>query len=188
MRMNSLRDLFVEQMQDLYNAEQQLIKALPKVAEAASTEELRSAVEEHLGQTEEHARRLEQAFELLGEKAEGRKCKGMEGLIKEASEAIKENMASNVKDAALIAGAQRVEHYEIAGYGCVKTYASLLEENEVVGLLDQTLQEEKETDEKLSQLADNINVEAAEEGEQEGESKSAKPASKRRSGKTKVAA
>ena len=162
MALESLNDLFVEQLRDLYDAENQLIKALPKMVEGAHSDELRQGFEEHLEQTKEHAQRIETIFEQLGQKAKAKKCKGMEGLIKEGSEALEEDMSEDVKDAAIIAAAQRVEHYEIAAYGTVRTFASLLGETEAATLLEQTLEEEKETDEKLTQLAEGINV-AAEE-------------------------
>ena len=164
MAIESLNDLFVEQLRDLYDAENQLIKALPKMAEGANSDELRQGFEEHLEQTKEHAQRIETIFEQLGQKAKSKKCKAMEGLIKEGSEALEEDMSEDVKDSAIIAAAQRVEHYEIAAYGTVRTFANLLGETEAATLLEQTLEEEKETDEKLTQLADGINV-AAEEGE-----------------------
>jgi ferritin-like metal-binding protein YciE len=159
---NSLHELYVEQLRDLYDAENQLVKALPKMAEASNSDELRQGFEEHLEQTREHVQRLENIFESLGEKPKGEKCKGMEGLIKEGSEALDEDMQEDVKDAAIIAAAQRVEHYEISGYGTVRTFANLLGEDEAVSLLQKTLDEEKETDSKLNQLAENINVEAEE--------------------------
>ena len=162
MALESLNDLFVEQLRDLYDAENQLIKALPKMVEGARSDELRQGFEEHLEQTKEHAQRIETIFEQLGQKAKAKKCKGMEGLIKEGSEALEEDMSEDVKDAAIIAAAQRVEHYEIAAYGTVRTFANLLGETEAATLLEQTLEEEKETDEKLTQLAEGINV-AAEE-------------------------
>jgi len=158
MKAESLQDLYLEQLKDLYDAENQLIKALPKMAKAASSEELRNAFEEHLEQTKEQAQRLETIFEGMGEKAKGQKCKAMEGLIKEGSEVIEEDMAEGVKDAALIAAAQRVEHYEIAGYGCVRTYANLLGEREAANLLEKTLEEEKEADGLLGGIAEQINV------------------------------
>jgi len=170
--LESLNDLFVEQLRDLYDAENQLIKALPKMAEGAHSDELRQGFEEHLEQTKEHAQRIETIFEQLGQKAKAKKCKGMEGLIKEGSEALEEDMSEDVKDAAIIAAAQRVEHYEIAAYGTVRTFANLLGETEAATLLEQTLEEEKETDEKLTQLAEGINV-AAEEASG-SESKSSK--------------
>ncbi|HUK47546.1 MAG TPA: ferritin-like domain-containing protein [Terriglobales bacterium] len=169
MAIESLDDLFVDQLRDLYDAENQLIKALPKMAEAANSDELREGIEEHLEQTKGHAQRIEQIFENLGEKTKAKKCKGMEGVIKEGSEVLEEDMDPDVKDAAIIAAAQRVEHYEIAGYGTARTYASLLGEREAASLLEQTLQEEKETDAKLTQLAEEINVAAEGEEAEEGE-------------------
>jgi ferritin-like metal-binding protein YciE len=160
MALESLDDLFVEQLRDLYDAEKQLIKALPKMAEAANSDELREGFEEHLEQTKGHAQRLETIFESLGEKAKGKKCRGMEGLIKEGSETLDEDMNADVKDAAIIAAAQRVEHYEIAGYGTARTFASLLGQQEAVSLLEQTLEEEKQTDARLTELAEDINVAA----------------------------
>jgi ferritin-like metal-binding protein YciE len=165
MSVNSLHELYVEQLRDLYDAENQLVKALPKFAEASSSDELREGFEEHLGQTKEHLQRLEQIFETLGERPKGAKCKGMEGLLKEGSEALAEDMQESVKDAAIIAAAQRVEHYEISGYGTARTFANLLGEDQAVSLLQKTLDEEKETDAKLNQLAENINVEAKESTE-----------------------
>src|ERR1700733_7052690 len=168
MKSETLKDLFIDELKDLYDAENQLIKALPKMAKAAYSDELRSAFEEHLTQTEGHARRLEQIFEELDEPVKGKKCKGMQGLIEEGAEMIKEKKGEEeVLGAGLISAAQRVEHYEIAGYGCVRTYAELLGEDEAVRLLEETLEEEKETDSKLTELAQNINVEAAGQGEEE---------------------
>jgi ferritin-like metal-binding protein YciE len=157
-KVNSLHDLYLEQLKDLYDAEHQLIKALPKMAKASSSAELREAFEEHLEKTKEHARRIESIFESMGENAKGQKCKAMEGLVKEGGEVIEEDMEDGVKDAALIAAAQRVEHYEMAGYGCVRTYASLLGDTKAAGLLEKTLQEEKEADEALGGIAEQINV------------------------------
>ena len=161
MEKNTLRELYVEELRDIYDAEKQLIKALPKMAGAASSEELRSGFEEHLEQTKGHAQRLEQIFSALGEKPTGKKCKGMQGLVTEGSEVMDEDFDEDVKDAALISAAQRVEHYEIAAYGTVRTYASILDEQDAVSLLEKTLEEEKETDQKLTELAENINTEAA---------------------------
>lgn len=166
MAIESLNDLFIEQLRDLYDAENQLVKALPKMAEGATSDELREGIEEHLEQTKGHVERIEQIFESLGGKAKAKKCKGMEGVIKEGSEALDEDMDADVKDAAIIAAAQRVEHYEIAGYGTARTFANLLGEREAASLLEQTLQEEKDTDAKLTELAEGINV-AAEKGEGE---------------------
>ena len=165
MAIESLNELFVEQLRDLYDAENQLIKALPKMAQGANSDELRQGLEEHLEQTKEHAQRIETIFEQLGEKAKGKKCKAMEGLIKEGSETLGEDMNEDVKDAAIIAAAQRVEHYEIAGYGTARTFANLLGEREAASLLEQTLDEEKETDAKLTRLSEGINVAAEERTE-----------------------
>jgi len=175
---SSLQELYVDELRDLYNAETQLVKALPKMAKAASNDQLREAFQEHLRQTSEHVSRLEQIFEQLGEKASGKKCLGMEGLVKEGSETINEDYSDEVKDAAIIGAAQRVEHYEMAGYGTVRAFAELLGETEHVSLLEQTLQEEKQADEKLMQLAEEINPKASEghgrgaTGSNEGRSKS----------------
>lgn len=169
---DGLRELYIDELKDLYNAENQLIKALPKMAKAANSEELREGFEEHLEQTREQARRLERIFEMLDENPRGKKCAGMEGLVKEGSEIMKEDFEDEVLDAALIGAAQRVEHYEIAAYGTVRTFAEVLGENEHVSLLEETLQEEKETDEKLTQLAGQINEQAKEQvGKKEPESK-----------------
>lgn len=169
MAVESLNELFVEQLRDLYDAENQLIKALPKMAQGANSDELRQGFEEHLEQTKGHAQRIEQIFEQLGEKVKGKKCKAMEGLVKEGAETLDEDMNEDVKDAALIAAAQRVEHYEIAGYGTARTYANLLGQDEAASLLEQTLEEEKETDAKLTELAEGINVAAEGEGASEDE-------------------
>lgn len=182
MEINSLRELYVDHLRDLYDAENQLIKALPKMAKEATSDELRQGIEEHLEQTRGHAERLEQIFEQLGEKPKAKKCKGMQGVIEEGSEILKEDMEEDTKDAAIIAAAQRVEHYEIAGYGTARTYANLLDENEAADLLQQTLDEEKETDQKLTQLAEEINVEAAEgSGEEETEEEESRPSRARSS-------
>jgi len=161
MQKDSLRELYVDELRDLYNAETQLVKALPKMAKASANDQLRRAFEEHLRQTSEHVSRLEQIFEQLDEKTSGRKCLGMEGLVKEGAEVMKEDYVDEVKDAAIIGAAQRVEHYEMAGYGTVRTFAELLGENEHVALLEQTLEEEKQADRKLTELAEGINRQAA---------------------------
>src|SRR5581483_9874712 len=159
---DSLRQLYIDELKDLYSAETQLTKALPKMAKAADNAELRQAFEEHLRQTSEQVSRLEQIFEMLGEKPGGKKCLGMEGLVKEGAETMKEDYEDAVMDAAIIGAAQRVEHYEIAGYGTVREFAQLLGEVEHVSLLDKTLEEEKQTDEKLTELAEEINSQAQE--------------------------
>lgn len=166
MKVESLRDLYLEQLQDLYNAEQQLIKALPKMAKAATTDELRTAIEDHLQETRVQAERIETICEKMGKKASGKKCKAMEGLIKEGSETMGEDMEDSLKDAAIIADAQRVEHYEIAGYGCVRAYATRLGDEEAAELLAQTLEEEKQADQKLNDIAEELNLEVSAEGEE----------------------
>lgn len=165
METNRLKHLYVQELKDIYSAENQLIKALPKMAKAASDPDLKGGFEKHLEQTKEHVARLEQIFQGLGESPKGKKCKGMEGLITEGAEMIEEDIPQDELDAGLISAAQRVEHYEIAAYGCVRTYAKLLGEEEAEGLLLQTENEEKETDQKLTDLAENINVQAAQSDE-----------------------
>ena len=168
MRKDSLRRLYVDELRDLYSAEIQLVKALPKMAKAASNAELRQTFEEHLRQTAEQVSRLELIFDLLEERPTGRKCLGMEGLVKEAAQAIEDKYGAAVMDAAIIGAAQRVEHYEIAGYGTVKAFADLLGENQHVSLIDQTLAEEKQAHELLTQLGEGINSQAANQ-EDEGD-------------------
>lgn len=186
---DSLRQLYVDELRDLYNAETQLTKALPKMAKASSNDELRQAFEEHLRQTSEQVSRLEQIFEMLGEKPTGKKCLGMEGLVKEGSETMKEDYEDAIMDAAIIGAAQRVEHYEIAGYGTVREFAEILGEDEHVSLLEETLEEEKQTDEKLTQLAEQINSQAQEEssGEEEGEEEQPRTARKNSSSRRRAA-
>lgn len=158
MQQSDLKELYIDELKDIYSAETQLVKALPKMAKAAASDELRSGFEEHLEQTKGHVSRLEQIFQALDEKPTGKKCMGMEGLIKEGGEAAEEDYEDDAKDAALIGAAQRVEHYEIAAYGTVRAMAEKLGEDAAVKLLSQTLQEEKDTDVKLSGLADEIQV------------------------------
>jgi ferritin-like metal-binding protein YciE len=170
-----LKELYVDELKDLYSAENQLVKALPKLAKAAASEELRAGFEEHLEQTKGHVQRLEQIFEMLDESPKGKKCKGMEGLIEEGSEIMEEDFEDALLDAALIGAAQRVEHYEIAAYGTVRAFAEELGESEHASLLAESLEEEKETDEKLTELAKQINVEANEgSGEPEEQQKTQK--------------
>jgi len=165
---NNLNELLVEEMRDIYNAEQQLLKALPKMAKAAQSERVKEAFERHLEETEQQVERLEQAFEHLGEPAKGKKCQAMEGLIEEAKEIIDEHKESAMLDAALICAAQKVEHYEIATYGTLCTWADLLGLNEVSDLLKETLDEEKTADETLTEIAESeINVEAVAEHDEE---------------------
>jgi ferritin-like metal-binding protein YciE len=162
MDQKTLKELYVDELRDLYDSEQQLIKALPKMVKAANSKDLSSGFAEHLEQTKEHARRLEQIFQALGEPVKGKKCKGMQGIVAEGGEAISEGFDGPLMDAALIGAAQRVEHYEIAGYGTVHAFATVLGEDEAASLLEQTLQEEKETDQKLTELSADINQQAAE--------------------------
>jgi len=168
-KISTLEDAYIEQLRDLYNAENQLVKALPKMAKAAHSEELKNGFLEHLEQTKGHVSRLEQIFEELDEKPSGKKCQAMAGLVEEGAETIDEDAVPAVKDALLIAAAQRVEHYEIAGYGTVKTFAQILGHDEAAKLLEETLQEEVETDEKLTEASQAIDAEANEGGEEEEE-------------------
>jgi ferritin-like metal-binding protein YciE len=156
MNLETLKELYVNELRDLYNAENQLVKALPKMAKAASSDELKEAVEKHLEQTKGHVQRLEEVFEELGEKTKGKTCQAMKGLIEEGSEVLKANGEDSVIDAAIIVAAQKVEHYEIAGYGSVRTFAQLLGQNQSAELLQQTLDEESEANELLNKLAEDI--------------------------------
>ena len=161
MEMETLKDLYVEELKDLYSAENQIIKALPKMIKAASHEELKQAFSRHLQETEIHAQRLEEVCDELGVSPKGKKCVGMEGLLKEGSELIKEKPEPDVLDAGLIAAAQHVEHYEMAGYGCVRTYARQLGYEAQAELLQTTLDEEGSTDKLLTEIAESsINIEA----------------------------
>lgn len=157
-----LRELYIDELKDLHSAENQLVKALPKMAQAATSDELKQGFEKHLEQTRGHVQRLEQIFRALDKSPKGKKCAGMEGLIKEGSEMIEEDFEGAVKDAGLIGAAQRVEHYEIAAYGTAIAFARLLGEPEQVSLLQKTLEEEKQTDQKLTEMAQEVNAEANE--------------------------
>jgi ferritin-like metal-binding protein YciE len=162
MKMKTLEDLLHHELKDLYSAEKQLTKALPKMAKAASSEDLKSAFQTHLDETEQQITRLEEILEKLEIPLRAPKCKAMEGLIEEGKTALEEDMDEQVRDAALIAAAQRVEHYEIAGYGCARTFARQLGHDEIADTLQAILDEEKATDEKLTELAmQHINEEAA---------------------------
>jgi ferritin-like metal-binding protein YciE len=160
MKLESLQDLYVDELKDLYHAETQLTKALPKMVKAAASEELRTAFEEHLEETEHQIERLETIFKELDASPKGKKCKAMAGLVAEGKEMMEMDGEDAVKDAALIAAAQRVEHYEMAGYGTVRTYAELLGYDKAAKLLQETLDEEAAADAKLTELAKKINVEA----------------------------
>jgi ferritin-like metal-binding protein YciE len=170
MSMDSLKDLYIDELKDLYNAENQLLKALPKMAKKASSPDLKAAFEEHLGQTEGQVNRLEKIFKALGEKPTGKTCKAMKGLVEEGKEIIEEDGEDAVLDAALIGAAQKVEHYEIAGYGTARTFASLLGEEDAMELLQKTLDEEGATDKKLTALAESLVNPEAQIAEENGSS------------------
>jgi ferritin-like metal-binding protein YciE len=156
MKLDTLQKLYTDELRDLYNAENQLVKALPKMAKAASSKDLKDAFEKHLEQTKGHVERLEQVFEELGEKPRGKTCRAMKGLIEEGSEILKEDGEESVIDAGIIVAAQKVEHYEIASYGSVRTFAHLLGQNKAAELLQATLDEEAETNQLLNRLAESI--------------------------------
>ncbi len=184
MSMDSLKNLYIDELKDLYSAETQLIKALPKMAKKATAPELKKAFQDHLEQTKGHVQRLEEIFEELEEKPTGKTCKAMKGLVEEGEEVIKEDGDEAVLDAALIGAAQRVEHYEIAGYGVVRTFATILGESDAADLLQETLDEEGEADKLLTSIAEeDINFEAANEDDEEEEA-----APRKRGGMKKVAA
>jgi ferritin-like metal-binding protein YciE len=170
--MESIRELLIEEMADLYDAEKQLVKALPTMAKAASNEQLREAFLNHLEQTRGHVARLEQAFQLLDKKAKGKPCAAMKGLIEEGKETMAEDLPDGLLDSAIICAAQKVEHYEMAGYGTLSAWARSLGLDEVAELLEETLAEEKEADEKLTQVGGDVLAEtesAGQEGEEERE-------------------
>jgi ferritin-like metal-binding protein YciE len=163
---DNLRKIFEDSLKDIYWAEKHLTKALPKMSKAAYDEDLKAAFDEHLQQTEGQVERLDQVFEQLGKKAQGKKCPAMEGLVEEGQEAVQEYDAGYGRDAALIVSAQKIEHYEIAAYGSLKAQATVMGEDEIAALLDETLQEESETDEKLTGIAGSVNEMAYNEGEE----------------------
>jgi len=172
MQLATLRELYVDELRDLYSAENQILKALPKMAKAASSAHLKNAFQEHLEQTKGHVQRLDKIFDELGARAKGKKCRAMEGLIEEGKELLEKDVEPDVLDAGLIAAAQKVEHYEMAGYGCVRTYAKLLGDDQSAELLQETLNEEGETDEKLTELAEStINLKAMHDGQSDEEQK-----------------
>ncbi|PYJ90689.1 MAG: ferritin-like domain-containing protein [Verrucomicrobia bacterium] len=156
MKLDTLQKLYTNELRDLYNAEHQLLKALPKMAKAASSEDLKDAFEKHLEQTKSHVERLEQVFEELNEKPKGKTCRAMKGLVEEGSEILQLDGEESVLDAGIIVAAQKVEHYEIAGYGSVRTFAHLLGQNKAAELLQTTLDEEAETNQVLNRLAESI--------------------------------
>ncbi len=158
--MESVHELLIEQMRDLYDAEKQLVKALPKLAKTASNEQLKEAFQEHMEQTRGHVQRLEQAFELLDQKAKSKPCEAMKGLVEEGKDTMEEDLGDALMDSAIIGAAQKVEHYEIAGYGTLKSWARSLGLDEVAELLEATLAEEKQADQKLTEVARDILIEA----------------------------
>ena len=160
---SGLRELFVDQLKDLYWAEQEMTKALPKMISNSTSEELVDALTNHLEESKEHVTRLEEVFSSIGEKAEAKKCEAMAGLTKEGEEIMKGTEAGVVRDAGIISAAQKIEHYEIASYGTLASFARVLGEEEAASLLEETLDEEKNADETLSEISDAINVEADEE-------------------------
>jgi ferritin-like metal-binding protein YciE len=171
MKLDTLQKLYTDELRDLYNAENQLLKALPKMAKAVSSEELKDAFEKHLEQTKTHVERLEQVFEELDEKPKGKTCQAMKGLIEEGSEILEQDGDESVLDAGIIVAAQKVEHYEIAGYGSVRTFAHLLGKDKSAELLQTTLDEESETNEILNKLAESVvNPEALMEAQPAGAS------------------
>jgi ferritin-like metal-binding protein YciE len=160
MKLENLQQLFVKELRDLYDAENQITDALPKLIDASKSTELKSALQEHLQVTKQQISRLDRIFQILKEKPTGETCKGMKGVIKEGDEIVSAGGDPSTIDAGIISAAQRVEHYEMAGYGTVRTYAQLLGQNEMAQLLEQTLREEEEADRKLTQIASSVNVEA----------------------------
>jgi ferritin-like metal-binding protein YciE len=160
MSVKTINELLLDELKDLYSAEKQITKALPKMAKAASSQDLKSAFESHLEETQGHVERLDKIFENLGKSPRGKTCHGMQGLLEEGSEMISESEKGPVRDAGLISAAQRVEHYEMAGYGSVREFASILGQNEIASLLEETLEEEKAADEKLTGIAKKVNPQA----------------------------
>ncbi len=160
MAVDTLDSLFVQELKDLYSAENQITKALPKLIKAASSEELRSAFEHHLKETKDQVQRLEQVFEILGSSPRGKTCNGMKGVLEEGAEMLQETAEGDVRDAALISAAQRVEHYEMAAYGAVRSYAELLGKPEISDILQKTLLEEKAADKKLTEISHKLNRQA----------------------------
>lgn len=177
----TLHDAFLEELRDVYDAEKQLTKALPKLAKAASSDELRAAFEEHLEQTKGHVERLEQVFETLDTKAKGKHCKGIAGILEEGKSTLEEDFDGSILDAVLIAGGQRVEHYEIAAYGTLAAWARVMGHSDAADLLEQTLEEEKAADQKLNRIAEgSINRQAADNGMSDGEEEDAQDGGSRR--------
>jgi ferritin-like metal-binding protein YciE len=181
MKLDSLQKLYLEELRDIHNAENQLLKALPKMAKAANSEELKQALEDHLEETQGHVERLDEIFEGLGESAKGKTCQAMKGLIEEGSEILSEKGEESVLDAGIIAAAQKVEHYEMATYGTLRTWANLLGQDEAAELLQETLDEEGDADQRLNELAEEIvNPEALAESEERDEEEVAGSGSRRK--------
>src|SRR5205085_27281 len=162
---NNVRELLVEELKDIFDAEHRLTKALPKLAKAADDESLAAAFEDHLKQTEEHVTRLERVFEILGETAKRKTCKAMVGLLEEGQEIMDEEAPPSIKDLGIIAAAQKVEHYEIATYGCLRAWAERIGESQIVKLLQKTLDEESAADEKLTSVSESLDVDESSEDE-----------------------
>ena len=160
MTVDTLDSLFVSELKDLYSAENQITKALPKLIKAASSEDLRGAFEHHLKETQGHVQRLEKVFQILGSSPRGKTCNGMKGVLEEGAEVLDETAEGSVRDAALISAAQRVEHYEMAGYGTVRSYAEILGQSEISEILEETLEEERAADQKLTEISHKLNSEA----------------------------
>lgn len=185
MDQETIKELFVAQIRDLYDAEKQIVRALPKLAKAADSEDLSQALTSHLEETKNHVSRLEKVFQLIGSNAKGKPCKGMKGLLEEGSEAVEEEDAGQLRDLAIIAGCQKVEHYEMSAYGTVRTLAEQMEKEDIVELLQETEDEEKEADEKLTALATEIyEMEGGEEADEAEEepavnTRSARPATRK---------
>jgi len=178
-KVTTMEDLFLDEIRDLYDAEKQLTKALPKMAKAASSQELKKALEDHLRETQNQVERLEQVFDMLEQKATGKKCAAMAGLVKEGQEMVASTSDAVVRDAGIIAAAQKVEHYEISGYGSARTFAQLLRHEDVATLLEETLNEEKMADRKLNDIAESqVNEEATDESMSESTTSSSRNGSK----------
>lgn len=160
MSLDTMQQLLLDELKDIYSAEKQITRALSKMAKGTSSSELKQAFQDHLEQTKGHIERLDQAFEILGKKGRAKTCQAMQGIVEEGNEMLSETEKGDVRDAALISAAQRVEHYEMAAYGSVRNYAKLLGHEDVAKLLEQTLEEEKATDEKLTRIAEQVNTQA----------------------------
>lgn len=182
----TLDQLFQQDLQDIYDAEKQLVKALPKLAKAASSDELEEAIREHLEATKGHVQRIEEIFESLGSKAKSSPCAGMKGLISEGQEIMEGNTSETLKDLAIIGAAQRVEHYEISAYGTARTFAQRLGHDEAVELLEQTLSEEREADEKLTQISESLMEQMPAETSSEEPAEPARTGAKASAGRAKV--